>query len=115
MLDLEKASVDGGELEAHQLCDLANPRQLVPAAESDVVRRPLGAPGLHELGGAPGEADARIRVADRERRTRNRLALRCEELQPAGRGLRQAEGRDPTQAPLHLDRQARTGPPAVEL
>src|SRR5690349_1322972 len=76
------------QLEPEEVRGLADPRHLVADAERDMVCRPVLAPRVHERGRALREADARVRVADPEGGTLDRLALGRDQLQPAVCGLR---------------------------
>ena len=93
---------------AHVGGDVADP-------ERDVVGRALGAPALEELGGRATEAQPAVRVADPERRPRDRLALGGEQLEPPVGGLRAPDDGDRPVADLELDAQPGPGLAVVEL
>src|SRR5262245_7462245 len=107
-------SCDDGQLEAQQLGDLPDAADLVADPERDMVCRALGAPVVEEARRIPREANSRVRVADAERRARDRLTLGREELESTVGGLGEPEDRDRPEPDLHLDGEARARLPVVQ-
>ena len=77
--------LDDSQLEAKQVANLTQTRDLMPDSEGDMMCRAFGAPGVEKRGWCRREADPRVRVSDAERRARDRFTLSHNQLQSAGR------------------------------